>query len=61
VPKALETSGARVMPTVIRAYYTQVDKAQYELRNASGTVTPGVATSNNVIVLEAISEESVGW
>lgn len=51
LPETVEKNTARVMPEVIRAYYTQVDKAQDELRKALGTVTPGVAPSNVVAVL----------
>jgi hypothetical protein len=51
LPEMVEKSAARVMPEVIRAYYTQVDKAQDELRKALGTVTPGTAPSNVVAVL----------
>jgi hypothetical protein len=51
LPETVEKNSARVMPEVIRAYYTQVDKAQDELRKALGTVTPGVAPSNVVAVL----------
>ena len=40
-----------VMPEVVRAYYTQVDKAQDELRKALGTVTPGVEPKNVAVVL----------
>ena len=46
-----EVSDTRVMPDVIRAYYTQVDKAQDELRDALGTVTPGKAPAKTVVVL----------
>ena len=40
-----------VMPQVVRAYYTQVDKAQDELRTALGTVVPGKEPKNTVVVL----------
>jgi hypothetical protein len=50
-PETIERNAAQVMPGVIRAYYTQVDKAQDELRNALGTVTPGVNASKAVAVL----------
>jgi KAP family P-loop domain len=40
-----------VKPEVVRAYYTQVDKAQDELRKALGTVTPGEEPKQVVIVL----------
>ena len=40
-----------VMPEVVRAYYTQVDKAQDELRTALGTVTPGAEPKNVAVVL----------
>ena len=40
-----------VMPEVVRAYYTQVDKAQDELRKALGTVTPGAEPKKVVVVL----------
>jgi Cdc6-like AAA superfamily ATPase len=49
--ESVEKNTARVMPEVIRAYYTQVDKAQDELRKALGTVTPGIAAPNVVAVL----------
>jgi hypothetical protein len=51
LPEAVERNTDRVMPEVIRAYYTQVDKAQDELRKALGTVTPGIAAPNVVAVL----------
>src|SRR5271165_805944 len=51
LPDTIKASAARVLPDVIRAYYTQVDKAQDELRRALGTVTPGIASKNAVVVL----------
>jgi hypothetical protein len=51
VPDIVEKNNARVMPEVVRAYYTQVDKAQDELRNALGTVVPGSPPTNTVVVL----------
>ena len=51
LPEAVERDRNRAMPDVIRAYYTQVDKAQDELRNALGTVTPGIAAPSAVAVL----------
>jgi hypothetical protein len=50
-PETVEKNTARVMPDVIRAYYTQVDKAQDELRKALGTVTPGIAAPYVIAVL----------
>ncbi len=38
-------------PAAVHAYYTQVDKAQDELRKILGTVTPGSPSKNTVIVL----------
>jgi hypothetical protein len=40
-----------VKPEIVRAYYTQVDKAQDELRQALGAVTPGAEPKRVVIVL----------
>jgi hypothetical protein len=40
-----------IKPEVVRAYYTQVDKAQDELRNALGSVTPGKEPERVVVVL----------
>ena len=51
VAEAVESNLVRVRPEVVRAYYTQVDKAQDELRAAMGTVTAGEAPENAVIVL----------
>ncbi|MGO9648823.1 MAG: P-loop NTPase fold protein [Terriglobales bacterium] len=51
VPATVERNAARVMPGVIRAYYTQVDRAQDELRKALGTVTSGRVPSHTVTVL----------
>jgi hypothetical protein len=51
LPKTVEEDARPAMPEVIRAYYTQVDKAQDELRTALGTVKPGVAPGNTVVVL----------
>ena len=39
------------MSQVVRAYYTQVDKAQDELRRALGTVVYGTQPKNAVVVL----------
>jgi KAP family P-loop domain len=50
-PEDVERNAGRVMPDVIRAYYTQVDRAQDELRAALGAVTPGVRSAHNVVVL----------
>jgi KAP family P-loop domain len=44
-------STAQVSEEVIAAYYTQVDKAQDELRKALDTVTPGKPADNAVVVL----------
>jgi hypothetical protein len=41
----------KLMPDVVRAYYTQVDRAQDELRKALGTVTLGAEPKNPVVVL----------
>jgi hypothetical protein len=46
-----KVSDTGVMPDVIHAYYTQIDKAQDELREALGTVTPGKASRNPIVVL----------
>jgi len=51
LPKTIKENTSRVLPGVIRAYYTQVDKAQDELREALGTVTPGTACINTIVVL----------
>jgi len=51
LPKTIKENQSRVLPGVIRAYYTQVDKAQDELREALGTVTPGKACTNTIVVL----------
>lgn len=40
-----------IKPEVVRAYYTQVDKAQDELRIALGTVSSGERPKNVVVVL----------
>jgi len=51
LPETIESAdAARVKPEIIRAYYTQVDKAQDELRRALGTVSPGAAPSHTVAV-----------
>ncbi len=47
----VEKNKARVNQDVIRAYYTQVDKAQNELRDALGPVIPGEPPENAVVVL----------
>jgi hypothetical protein len=51
LPKTINENTSRVLPGVIHAYYTQVDKAQDELREALGTVTPGKACTNTIVVL----------
>jgi hypothetical protein len=51
VASTIKGSTAPVMPEVIRAYYTQVDEAQDELRRALGMVTPGQAPAHAVVVL----------
>jgi hypothetical protein len=47
IDKSVSASGREV----IRAYYTQVDKAQDELRKALGTVKPGESSAKTVVVL----------
>jgi hypothetical protein len=44
-------SDTRVMPEVVHAYYTQIDRAQDELRKVLGTVTPGQAPVSPIVVL----------
>lgn len=51
LPKTIKENTSRGLPGVIRAYYTQVDKAQDELREALGTVQPGSACKNAIVVL----------
>ena len=51
IPAAVEEGTDRPKPEIIRAYYTQVDKAQDELRRALGPVSPGVSASKAVVVL----------
>lgn len=47
----VQNSTPAVEPGVVHAYYTQVDKAQDELRNALGTVSPGRPPERVAIVL----------
>ncbi|HEY6305263.1 MAG TPA: P-loop NTPase fold protein [Candidatus Angelobacter sp.] len=47
----IQENSARVNQQVIRAYYTQVDKAQDELREALGPVVSGQSPDNAVVVL----------
>lgn len=49
--KTVQKSSASVNEEVIRAYYTQVDKAQDELREALGAVVSGQRPKNAVVVL----------
>jgi KAP-like P-loop domain-containing protein len=49
--ETVEKNRQIVSQEVIRAYYTQVDKAQDELRTALGTVTEGQPAENSVVVL----------
>lgn len=49
--KSIDSGTHPIMPDVIRAYYTQVDKAQDELRQALGTVTPGKEPDSSVVAL----------
>ncbi len=49
--KTVQESSASVNEEVVRAYYTQVDKAQDELRDALGAVVPGRQPKNAVVVL----------
>jgi hypothetical protein len=51
LPQAAAQSGERTRAEVVKAYYTQVDRAQDELRRALGTVTPGTQPSNTVVAL----------
>lgn len=51
LPSAIGHVSEREKAEVIRAYYTQVDKAQDELRRAFGIVTPGQRPRNAVVVL----------
>jgi hypothetical protein len=50
LPGTIQTNVQRG-PEAVRAYYTQVDKAQDELRKALGTVTPGIAPHRAIVVL----------
>jgi KAP family P-loop domain len=51
LPDNIDRASSETAPQVIRAYYTQVDRAQDELRKALGTVTSGAAPRKTVIVL----------
>jgi hypothetical protein len=51
VQRGVSRAVPEVMPQVVRAYYTQVDKAQDELRRALGIVVSGTEPKNVVVVL----------
>lgn len=51
LPSNIKENASVAAPEAIHAYYTQVDKAQDELRRALGTVTPGTAPESVVVIL----------
>jgi hypothetical protein len=51
VQRGVAGGATETMPQVVRAYYTQVDKAQDELRAALGVVVPGEEPRSTVVVL----------